>query len=350
MLAQPTPAVAVARRVIMRACVLVLLAGVAHAADPAQVTRARWLMGTMFTASAPLAAGDDSAHVGAALDAALDTVAALERRLSNWSVYSELFTLNERGSMATPSEPLRAVIDSALVWATATGGTYDPTIEPLTRAYDLRGAGRVPDAQVLAAARARVGHARIVRTGDAIDLGGAWIDLGGIGKGFALDRAAGVLATNGVRDAVLDAGGQRLGRTPARTWLADPRDRDRAAARVQLPAGSFSTSTQRERALVVRGRRVGHVLDPRTGEPVPGEASVSVAAASGTRADALSTALLVMGRERAQAYAAAHPELGVLWLEPGKRGLDAYVWNLAIDSVASHVRLVTPSTSTALSR
>ena len=109
----------------------------------------------------------------------------------------------------------------------------------------------------------------------------------------------------------------------------------------RLGAGSLSTSVQRERSLVVRGRRVGHVLDPRTGEPVLGQASVSVAAASGTRADALSTALLVMGRERAQAYAAAHPELGVLWLEPSAHGLAARAWNLTIDSVAAGVHVVT---------
>jgi thiamine biosynthesis lipoprotein len=338
-----------AARVIAWAFACVLLAGGARAAEPAPVTRARWLMGTLFTASAPAASPADSARVGAALDAALDTVAALERTLSNWNAASELSRLNDAGASAALSEPLRAVLDSALVWAAATQGAFDPTIEPLVRAYDLRGAGRVPDAATLNAARARVGYTRIVRSGDTVQLNGAQLDLGGIAKGFALDRAAALLAARNVRDAVLDAGGQRFGSGPAQAWLADPRDRDRAAVRVQLPAGSLSTSTQRERALVVRGRRVGHVLDPRTGEPVPGEASVSVAAASGTRADALSTALLVLGRARAQAYAAAHPELGVLWLEPGKHGLDAYAWNLTIDSAASHVRIVTRDTVSQLS-
>ncbi len=302
-------------RAIAWGCAGVPLASIAVAA-PRDVTRARWLMGTMFTASAAARDSADAARVGAALDAALDEVAALERTLSNWSATSELCRLNDTGASAAASEPLRAVVDSALAWAAITGGAFDPTVEPLVRAYDLRGTGRLPDARTLADARARVGYTRVARDGDAIALHGAALDLGGIAKGFALDRAAAVLAARQVRDAVLDAGGQRSSDASGSAWVADPHDRDRAAVRVRLAAGSLATSVQRERGLVMRGKRVGHVLDPRDGEPVPGEASVSVAAASGTRADALSTALLVLGRTAAHAFASAHPDIGVLWLSP----------------------------------
>lgn len=328
-------------------CVLVALLGAADAsAADAVLTRARWLMGTLVTVSAP---ADSTARTGAALDAALAEIAALERTLSNWDARSELSELNARGASASPSQALAAVVDSALAFARATDGAFDPTVEPLVRAWDLRGKGRVPDAATLAVARARVGHRRVTQSAAGLELGGTQLDLGGIAKGFALDRAAAGLAARGIRDVVLDAGGQLLRTTPGTTWVAHPLDRDRAAVRVRLGAGSLSTSVQRERSLVVRGRRVGHVLDPRTGEPVPGQASVSVAAASGTRADALSTALLVMGRERAQTYAAAHPELGVLWLEPTAHGLAARAWNLAIDSVAAGVHVVTDADADAMS-
>src|SRR5262249_10464851 len=160
----------------------------------------------------------------------------------------------------------------------------------LTLAWDLRGEGRVPSAAELAATRAHVGWQHVVldRARTYVDLGGTRIDLGGIAKGFALDRAADALRAHGVGSASLDAGGQRLllGATPNEVWVAHPEQRDRAAVRLVLSHGSLSTSGQSEHTLVAGGRRIGHVLDPRTGQPLQTRASASVLASSGTRADA----------------------------------------------------------------
>jgi len=309
-------------------------------ATDAHETRERWLMGTWFTVRAPQGPG-----VGEALDAALDTVASLEARLSNWRATSELSRLDASGGGAV-SEPLAAVVDSALALATLTAGAFDPTSESLTLAWDLRGPGRVPDDRELAAALARVGHRR-VRTGfdDAggrqVDLGGTALDLGGIGKGFALDRAAAVLRARGLTGASLDAGGQRLelSDAPLVTWIASPTDRDRPAVQVLHRGGSLATSAQSERNVRAGGRRIGHVLDPATGRPVVTRASVTVWAPGATRADALSTALLVMGRDAARAFAAAHPGIGVLWLEPRGDRVAAHAWNLALAERAPFVRV-----------
>lgn len=325
------------------AATIVLAPASAAEGTGTNVIRARWLMGTLWTFTAT-AAPSDSAATGRALDAALDSVAALERALSNWSPTSELSRLNAAGTRDTVSQALAAALDSARALAAETGGAFDPTVEPLTVAWDLRGAGRVPEPGVLASARARVGYARVTiahRGPDAtaaVDLGGTAIDLGGIGKGYALDHAAALLAARGVRGFVLDAGGQRLSDGNGAAWVAHPLDRDRPAVRVRAPRGSLATSVQRERELVVRGRRVGHVLDPRTGEPTPTMASVTVAAPSGTRADALSTALLVLGRDAARAWAAAHPSIGVLWIEPRGREAVAHAWNLEVLELAPGVR------------
>jgi len=303
-------------------------------------------MGTLWTASAD---GDGSA---AALDAALDTVAALERSLSNWSPASELSRLNAAGG-GIPSEPLCAVIDSARALAAATEGAFDPTVEPLSLAWDLRGAGRVPSEAQLVVARDRVGWERLSvdREHSRVELHGALLDLGGIAKGFALDRAAAVLAARGIAGASLDAGGQRLlpGGEPCSVWVAHPEQRDRAAVCLVLAAGSLSTSAQSERSLGHGRHRIGHILDPRSGRPAPTHASVSVFARSGTRADALSTALLVLGRERARAFAIAHRELGVLWLEPAGTRVTAEAWNLDVAAAAPFVVLV-PTNSASLAR
>jgi thiamine biosynthesis lipoprotein len=313
------------------------------------MTRARWLMGTLWTASAPATADragspGDTARTGEALEAALDTVAALERRLTNWSEASELSRLNAAGG-GTVSEPLFAVLDSALALAALTGGAFDPTVESLALAWDLRGSGRIPSAAALAAARSAVGWRRVTldRARSHVELHGARLDLGGIGKGFALDRAAGVIAARGIEDATLDAGGQRLRMSPAPSsvWVAHPERRDDPAVCLVLGAGSLSTSAQAERSLAVGGTRVGHILDPRTGRPVRARASVSVFAGSGTRADALSTALLVMGHDAARGFAARHSELGVLWLEPGGSRVVAEAWNLPIAAAALFVTSAT---------
>ncbi len=294
-------------------------------------------MGTLFTFKAAVAVD------GPAVAAALDTVAWLEGRLSNWRATSELSRLNAADG-ADVSAPLRAVLDSALALASLTSGAFDPTVEPLTLAWGLRGEARVPSARVLATARARVGWRRVCREGARVSLGGAALDLGGIGKGFALDRAAQVLRGHGVRSARLDAGGQLLvlGNTACSAWVAHPEKRDTPAVRIVLREGSLATSAQSERGARAHGRWIGHVLDPRSGQPVATRASVSVWAPNGTRADALSTALLVMGRAGAAEFAERHPSLGVLWLEPGGRGvrrLRADAWNLDVAEAAPDVAL-----------
>jgi thiamine biosynthesis lipoprotein len=290
-------------------------------------------MGTMFTLRA--------AGAIEAVGTALDSIASLEARLTNWSATSELSRLNAAGE-AEMSEPLGAVVDSALALASLTGGAFDPTVEPLIVAWDIRGKGRVPRASEIAAARAHVGWTRVRRGGAHVALGGAALDLGGIGKGFALDRAAAVLRAHGVRTATLDAGGQllALGAAPCSTWVAHPEKRDAPAVRVVVRDGSLSTSAQSERSVRASGRRIGHVLDPRTGQPVATRASVSAWAPSGTRADALSTALLVMGPARAAEFAREHPSIGVLWLEPIGRRVRADAWNLEILEVVPQVDLI----------
>ena len=326
------------RRLYAGAFLLMLLALPAHGAT---VQRARWLMGTLWSAAAPCAAAD-SVHCGTTLDAALDKVAMLEPLLSNWSAASALSQLNAAGAGDALPEPLFAVIDSALALAALTGGAFDPTVEPLTRAWDMRGKGRVPNERELADALARTGWTRIAldRGSQRVQLNGTQLDLGGIAKGFALDRAAGVLVSRGLRDATLDAGGQRLVLGSGTTvWVAMPAQRDVPAASVLLAGASLSSSAQSERFVSAGGRRYGHVLDPRTGRPVSTDAAVSVRAASATRADALSTALLVLGRSRAQAFAAAHSDIGVLWLEPARGRVLAQAWNLSIAETAPGVAL-----------
>lgn len=290
--------------------VLFLVAAVAAApalpAAPggeAGARRARVLMGT--TCTADVQAADDEA-AGAAAAAALDEIERLEGVLSTWRDDAEMSRVNaaaQSGEGALTPE-LAAALELALAQARRTGGAFDPAIGALVDAWDLRGAGRVPDADRLRAARAASGHER-VRLDAAngrlsFDAPATWIDTGGFGKGLALDRAAGAAVRAGAISGLLDFGGQLLafGPVPEGGWpvaVADPRDRERPALVLALHGGSASTSAQSERFVEVAGRSIGHVLDPRSGMPVGFRGSATVVAPTGAEADALSTALLVMG-------------------------------------------------------
>src|SRR5262249_28720038 len=126
----------------------------------------------------------------------------------------------------------------------------------------------------------------------------AGIDEGAWGKGYALDSAASRLKQAGVREALLDLGGQLLAVGGAEVAVAAPRRRHRAAVSLRLADGSISTSANSERGRSAQGRRIGHLLDPQTGEPAPDFGSATAIAPSGLVADILSTAFFVLGPER----------------------------------------------------
>lgn len=317
---------------------LVALAGPspAPAAPPAvTIERARHLMGTLCTMVVDHA---DSTRASGAVSAALDEIHRLEGVMSAWRDDSELARFN-RAAAAGPSAcsaDLAAVLDSALALARLTEGAFDPTVGPLMDAWDLRGEGRVPAPATLAAARARTGWSDLALERGAGGAGagrfmkpGMAIDLGGIGKGYALDRAAATLARLGARRAIINLGGEvmTVGGGHVVT-VAHPASRLTAVVELEVDAGCVSTSGQSERGFTAGGVRYGHVLDPRSGAPARTAASVTVVCRSATRADALATALLVMGRQTAARFLDGRDDIGVLWLEPAGDAVRAWRWNL----------------------
>lgn len=322
-----------------------LFAGMAVAAAAAQaphvrVEREAYLMGTLLRAEV---AAEDRAAGFAALEAAFEAVRRLERVLSTWTPGSEIARVNAApvGEAVELSPELAGLLAEAAAWSRRTGGAFDPAVGSLVDAWDLRGAGRKPGPDERAAALRAAGPASFRLDGPTRSIRrtvpGAWLDTGGFGKGAALREAERVLRARGVGAAMLDFGGQVLVYGPppggGAGWeiaVAHPAERSAAAATVRLPgAGSVATSAQSERFVEVDGERFGHVLDPRTGEPVPAWGSVTVVAADPLTADVLSTALLVMGPEEGRRWAAEREE-GVLFLEARGAGVRAS-WNAAFE-------------------
>lgn len=252
----------------------------------------------------------DRAQGLAASEAALEELRRVEDLLTTWRSGGELDRVDRSpaGAAVPVGAELLALLAEDFAWIGRTGGAFDPTIAPLVRAWDLRGRGRLPSPPELERARAACGASkfrldRAAGTVTRLDAD-AGIEEGAWGKGYGLDRAASALKAAGVSGAVLDLGGQVLALgvdAAGKPWsvpVADPRDRGKTAATLRLANLSAATSGDSERSVTAEGRRIGHILDPHTGEPAPDFGSVTAVAPSGLVADVLSTAFFVLGPER----------------------------------------------------
>jgi thiamine biosynthesis lipoprotein len=275
-------------------------------------------MGTTWSVVAARApAALDARRVRAAIER---TLARVDREASTWRADSELSRFNDGPSTAwSPvSAGLATVVGEALRTSRLSGGAFDPTVAPLVDLWGFgptAGARRRPAAAAIRAARARIGFAHLaVRTTppalrkDRPDLR---VDLSAVAKGFAADRVAAGLAALGAHDVLVEIGGElrARGRNPdGAPWavaVQRPTGATGAASAVlRLTDGGIATSGDYRNHFDEQGHRYGHVIDPRTGEPVTHAlASVTVVAASAMRADALATALLVLGPEAGAALA-----------------------------------------------
>lgn len=307
---------------------LVLLA----AAPQGRVERRVMLMGTALEIEV------EAADRPAALAASEKAVVALETaetRLSTWRDDTELARLNEApvGERVTLSPRLAADLATARRWWQETGGTFDPAIGPLVKAWGLRQGGRQPsEEERITAQEASAMEGLELESGIAVRRrAGLALEEGAWGKGAGLADAVAALASDpAVRRATLDLGGQvalfdRQERSARASWkvpVADPRLRHQAVIELTVDGGSLSTSGDSERGIMVGGKKLSHHLDPRTGSPVPSFGSITVWTENALDADCLSTGLYVMGPEKAMAWVAGRPGIEALVLRPvpGSRG------------------------------
>jgi len=259
----------------------------------------------------------------AASEAAVRAIEAVERRLSTWRDDSELAQLNRAPvDVAFELSPeLTIELAGARHWWGATGGAFDPAVGSLVEAWGLRVGGRTPTTDELLRARVPAGFGALELDGSVVIRRDARLVLeeGGFGKGAGLDAAQRALRDAGAVRAVVDLGGQLIvfgdpGPEAFTLAVADPDERERRVLRLTIDAGSVATTGNSERAIVVDGERLGHLLDPRTGRPCDDFGSLTVWARDGLAADCLSTGLFVMGPERALAWAEEHDGIEALAL------------------------------------
>lgn len=249
-----------------------------------------------------------------------DVFRDVDARMSEWKPRSPLSAVNRaagREAVRVP-EDLRALLRRGIAIGEATGGAFDITWAALWGLWDFRSeTPKLPDRAEVTRRVALVDSRRVIVDDAAgtveLPVAGMMVGLGGIAKGYALDRAAAALRGAGVEDFLISGGGQMMagGLRDGRAWrigIRDPRGGPADwFAFVEASDVSVSTSGDYESWFEVDGRRYHHILDPRTGWPAAPEdplAGATVVAADATLADALSTAMIVMGRRGALGLAA----------------------------------------------
>ena len=260
--------------------------------------------------------GSDAAALPRIVEEAFDEVDRIDRLMSHYKADSPLSRINrEAASHPVTVEPeLFDFIADAMRYNRESGGAFDITVGPLMKAWGFfRGEGHLPPAAELAAARRLVGRGHVILDLDArtirFDAPGVELDLGGIAKGYAVDRAIRVLAERHVAAALVSSGGSTvygLGAPPGRAgWdvtIQDPIDSGKAGLTVTLKDRALSIAGRSEKWFESGGVRYSHIMDPRTGWPVQGVLAVAVRTRTGTTGDALDDAFFVMGLERSRAY------------------------------------------------
>jgi len=296
--------------------------------DPQQpgaafVHKKKYIMGTVYEIVAYDASPE---HASAAIDRALGEIARLDRVMSNYKPESDLSRLNRNGHFhpETVSRDLYEAIRDSLEYSRLSDGQFDITVAPLVDLWKaaLRG-DRVPSAEEREKLRECVGYQKIqLQPPDRVRFHSSCmrIDLGSIGKGYAVDRAADILRSEGIKSALINAGESTIygvGAPPdKRAWLVHLRDPSKKVdPQVWLCDNSVSTSEQTPPSLLGNDT-AGHIIDPQTGRPLETPYALSIVAKTGTASDALSTTLLLVGPAKGKSIVMNLADAAAIWVSP----------------------------------
>ena len=258
--------------------------------------------------------GNDAIGLRAAAEEALDEIQRLDRKLSAYQPDSEIAHINARAAHESVrvSPELFRLLEQARDLSQKTSGAFDITVGPLLKLWGFMEAeGTIPDEKELEDARALVGMDKVLLNAEEQSVrftrAGVLVDLGSIGKGYAIDRAAEILREAGVQSALLHGGtstSYAIGSPSVEStssWKVAIEYPDGESAELltvaELCDAALSVSAVWGKSFTRGGTTYGHVIDPRSGQPTQAALLGAVSVESATESDALSTALLVLGHE-----------------------------------------------------
>ena len=287
----------------------------------------------MATTYSVVAYGQDQTFLSEVVNEVFAEIDQLDDQMSNYKPESELSAINRDAALrdVIVSPQLFGLIRYSLDASRESGGGFDITVGPLMKLWGFfRGQGRLPSAAEIAQVQKRIGYQH-VRVDDArrtlrFDQSGMELDLGGIAKGFAVDRAAEILRSSGVTAALISSGNSSiyaLGSPPGeRGWkitVRDPFHADQAANVFRLRNFALSTSGNYEKFFKINGKIYCHIMDPHTGWPVENMLSTVAAVPTGVETEALTKIFFVGGVDKSRRYLATHPNaIGILY-QPGSQ-------------------------------
>ncbi|MCD6179791.1 MAG: FAD:protein FMN transferase [Bacteroidales bacterium] len=253
---------------------------------------------------------DDSAQANQYIDMAIHEISRIEKLISSWDTNSQTSEIN-RNSGIRPvkvDKELLNLIERAIGLSKLTDGAFDITYASMDRIWKFDGSmTTMPSDEEIKASVAKVGYQNIVLDKENstvyLKLKGMKIGFGGIGKGYAADKAKALLISKGVRAGIINASGdmntwgRQANGEEWRAAITNPLDKHKVFALLPISNGALVTSGNYEKYVIFNGKRYTHIINPKTGYPSSGILSVSVFAPKAELADALATSVFVMGKE-----------------------------------------------------
>ncbi len=270
-----------------------------------------------------------------AIREAFEALKKVDALMSTYKEDSEISILNREGKAQVSEETLE-VIEDAIKFSNLTDGAFDITCRPLINLWKkAKKEEKVPTEEEIEEAISLVGYQRIILEGNQIRLEkkGMQIDLGGIAKGYAVDKAIEALKKNSIKGALVNAGGDlyALGTDPqGEKWqigIQDPRDEDKIIDIIKVKDKAVATSGDYRRYFTLEGKRFSHIVNPKTGltvQDVP--MSVTIIGPDATTTDALSTGVFVLGPEEGMKLIESLPEVEGMIISEGMKKLTSEGW------------------------
>jgi len=277
------------------------------------IKQTRMMMGTFAEVSIY---SSDEKTAGRAIEGALDEMERMDRIMSNYKNDSELSKVNKKAAKSPVpcNTELLDVIEQSQYYSELSGGAFDITVSPIVALWGFfREKGHVPPDKEIEKLLPAVSYKNIVvkKNAETKKSGTVFfkdiktqIDLGAIGKGYAVDKALEIIKKCGIDNGCINLGGNIyvLGTPPGKNaWkigVQHPRNSGEILGYLELKNEATATSGDYERFFEFNGKRYSHIINPQTGRPVSGTLATTIVAPTGTEVDALSTIVFVLGREK----------------------------------------------------